>query len=42
MQIYRRIAKDLFPAGIELGVNCVRWRTSAIVSWQDGLEKKAS
>lgn len=40
--IYRWIDKGLFPAPIKLGVNCVRWRTSAISAWQDSLEKKAS
>lgn len=40
--IHRWIEKGLFPAGIKLGVNCTRWRTSAIIAWQESLEKKAS
>ena len=40
--IYRWIKKGLFPTGTKLGVNCVRWRQSAVVAWQDSLEKKAS
>lgn len=40
--IYRWIEKGLFPAGVQLGAKCVRWRTSTINAWQDSLEKQAS
>lgn len=40
--IYRWIEKGLFPAPNKLGVNCVRWRSSAISAWQESLEKQPS
>lgn len=40
--IYRWIEKGLFPAGVKLGANCVRWRSSAISAWQESRERKAS
>jgi len=40
--IYRKIAANTFPRPLRLGPGSVRWRTSAIVAWTDGLEPQAS
>ena len=36
--IYRMMDAGQFPRPLVLGPGSVRWRTSAIVEWMDGLE----
>jgi prophage regulatory protein len=36
--IYRMMDADRFPRPLRLGPNSVRWRTSAVVRWVDGLD----
>jgi prophage regulatory protein len=37
--IYRKIATGTFPKPLRLGPGSVRWRTSAIVGWVNGLDQ---
>jgi prophage regulatory protein len=39
--IYKRIADGRFPKPAQLSENTVRWRTSDIVEWLAGFEKKS-
>jgi prophage regulatory protein len=39
--IYRMMDAGQFPRPLVLGPGSVRWRTSAIVQWMDGLEQAA-
>jgi prophage regulatory protein len=32
-KIYNMIRSNEFPAGIQLGERCTRWRLSAVVNW---------
>jgi prophage regulatory protein len=36
--IYRKIAANEFPRPLRLGPGSVRWRTSEVVDWINGLE----
>jgi prophage regulatory protein len=37
--IYRKIAANEFPRPLRLGPGSVRWRTSEVTAWIDGLER---
>lgn len=34
VSIWRRVKAGKFPKQVHLGVNCVRWRESEIIAWQ--------
>jgi prophage regulatory protein len=39
--IYRKMAIGAFPRPLQIGPGSVRWRTSEIIAWIDGIPRAA-